>query len=1396
MVGKNSKINMPIKYQPEYDAYWKSSDRVGESSCELGRVADSIVTTCGVGRTLDVGSGEGLLVASLLQRGVDALGLDVSEVVIDRCSKRLPNRFIRGSVLDLPFEDNSFLTVVSTDCMEHLANQDVETALKEMHRVTKRYLFLRLATTPDRDGHWHLTIEGRAWWEKKCFEAGFRKHPDYYKVIPYESLNHEDWQITIILEKIPLQAFAAYPLEALAKERNLHMDMFRESGERSDAHVIRYNLASSYIRQGDRVLDAACGLGYGSYLVAQLGKPVSVAGIDGSQYAVDYANLHFASLDSKLSFRTGLLPDSLKEIEDGFFDAIISYETLEHVESPKKLLSEFYRVLSPGGRLILSVPNDWADETGEDPNPYHLHVYDFEKLKSQLSSLFLLEAIYQQIASGCKKREAENQWHRMPRRLRQVPLDTVLWPDSEWCLMVAMKSPVSSLLPYRESIYGYSQPPLRLLDFEKEYRNPWIVRSMLEFHFRATSQLVLKNLAKEVYKLNRSDSNADAGAALAVAGYQLLNEKDVTAKSVLSFIKKLQPFVNKESVKGHALRWKVSHAYLSAQLLKKIGNLNEALHLLDQVSGASIKDFNPSLGTKIVDAAFEAGIISAGFGDISTARMYWKRGVQRAYDLLKSPLEEFVGDLDFPHEFPSIVAVEFLDSAVRCIKALRWTNLNQNRSSARILVESQSNWKRMLEERWAAMQGMERSIAERDEAIKGQAKMLEERWAAMQAMECLIKEREAWLSNVRRELEHAAGMANERLALLEAAGREVKARDEVIAGQRLLVEERWAAMQGMERSIAERDETIKGQAKMLEERWAAMQAMECLIKEREAWLSNVRRELEHAAGMANERLALLEAAGREVKARDEVIAGQRLLVEERWAAMQAMECLIKEREAWLSNVRRELEHAAGMANERLALLEAAGREVKARDEVIAGQRLLVEERWAAMQGMERSIAERDEAIKGQAKMLEERWAAMQAMECLIKEREAWLSNVRRELEHAAGMANERLALLEAAGREVKARDEVIAGQRLLVEERWAAMQAMECLIKEREAWLSNVRRELEHAAGMANERLALLEAAGREVKARDEVIAGQRLLVEERWAAMQGMERSIAERDETIKGQAKMLEERWAAMQAMECLIKEREAWLSNVRRELEHAAGMANERLALLEAAGREVKARDEVIAGQRLLVEERWAAMQAMECLIKEREAWLSNVRRELEHAAGMANERLALLEAAGREVKARDEVIAGQRLLVEERWAAMQGMERSIAERDEAIKGQAKMLEERWAAMQAMESMIIERDGSIADLAKEREAALSDLTERNALLLHQAEMIDRLKRSLGKRGEVIEDLRAECTLKNTENRELTQLYEKVVSRLSELEGSKLFKLWKLTENVKTKICKLVRG
>jgi ubiquinone/menaquinone biosynthesis C-methylase UbiE len=609
-------------YQAQYDGYWESADRIGESSGDLDRIAEQILMTCGVGRTLDVGSGEGMLVTSLLRRGVDAHGVDVSEVVTARCNGRVQGRFTHGSVLALPFEDDSFQTVVSTDCMEHLAPEDVPKALKEIHRVTSRHVFLQIATTRDRDGHWHLTVEGRAWWETKCFEAGFRKHAAYYKVNPYESLNEDGWQITIVLEKIPEHAHEKYPLSALAAERDLHTDMLRESGSRSDAHVGRYYFSAKFIRPGDAVLDAACGLGYGTHVLRTLTKARSFIGIDGSDYAIDYANHNFG-VDT-IHFRHGLLPDYLANIPDNSVDHVLCFETLEHVQDPVRLLSEFHRLLTPGGRITCSVPHDWSDITGVDPNPFHLHVYNKERFFNELSQFFDIEHFVGQTADRVKQPGGDCVWLKRPRSMVYLDLDQSEI-EAEWFLAVAARSPLGGhKVPYQEQVFSKNEVKAagHALAFERDYSNPWLIRSMVSIGLRTENLDLRKRWAMGVLE-ERSARTADRGAALCVLAYGTLERGcDHAVEWLMSEVDTYLAETECDT-NPTALRWRVSLMFVCGRLALSRAQFDEAIRFFRGVVSSPGDRYSATLLTKPAEAAYLLGLLLASQGRQDEALLAW-----------------------------------------------------------------------------------------------------------------------------------------------------------------------------------------------------------------------------------------------------------------------------------------------------------------------------------------------------------------------------------------------------------------------------------------------------------------------------------------------------------------------------------------------------------------------------------------------------------------------------------------------------------------------------------------------------------------------------------------------------------------------------------------------------
>ena len=147
-------------------------------------------------------------------------------------------------------------------------------------------------------------------------------------------------------------------------------------------HFHRYVFARELVR-GKRVLDAACGEGYGSALLAQAAE--SVEGVDLSVQAIEHARVLFRS--DTLRFKQADCTEL--PFEEGEFDCVVSFETLEHLEQHEKLLREFRRVLKPEGFLLISTPDKaiYTDRL-KNSNEYHLRELYRPEFESLLASEF------------------------------------------------------------------------------------------------------------------------------------------------------------------------------------------------------------------------------------------------------------------------------------------------------------------------------------------------------------------------------------------------------------------------------------------------------------------------------------------------------------------------------------------------------------------------------------------------------------------------------------------------------------------------------------------------------------------------------------------------------------------------------------------------------------------------------------------------------------------------------------------------------------------------------------------------------------------------------------------------------------------------------------------------
>lgn len=159
-------------------------------------------------------------------------------------------------------------------------------------------------------------------------------------------------------------------------------------------HIGRYIFASKFISPEDIILDVACGVGYGVYLLAMKGTR-KVIGIDISKDAIDYAKRSYQNASNNVEFLVGdatNMPINSSEI-----DTLISFETIEHLKDPDTFLMECRRVLKDNGTLILSTPNKYASLKKYVENPYHLNELFIEEIIDKVISLeFEITGIYGQ----------------------------------------------------------------------------------------------------------------------------------------------------------------------------------------------------------------------------------------------------------------------------------------------------------------------------------------------------------------------------------------------------------------------------------------------------------------------------------------------------------------------------------------------------------------------------------------------------------------------------------------------------------------------------------------------------------------------------------------------------------------------------------------------------------------------------------------------------------------------------------------------------------------------------------------------------------------------------------------------------------------------------------------
>jgi 2-polyprenyl-3-methyl-5-hydroxy-6-metoxy-1,4-benzoquinol methylase len=148
-------------------------------------------------------------------------------------------------------------------------------------------------------------------------------------------------------------------------------------------HLVVYEWIGARVA-GQRVIDMACGEGYGSEVLSR--SAASVIGVDANPEAYEHARLRYVR--SNLRFERGIV-----EIhgEPGAHDAVVFLQTIEHVRDPVGVLEHFRSLLAPGGTAYVSTPNVLTlapAGAAKSSNPWHVREYRAGEFRGLCASVF------------------------------------------------------------------------------------------------------------------------------------------------------------------------------------------------------------------------------------------------------------------------------------------------------------------------------------------------------------------------------------------------------------------------------------------------------------------------------------------------------------------------------------------------------------------------------------------------------------------------------------------------------------------------------------------------------------------------------------------------------------------------------------------------------------------------------------------------------------------------------------------------------------------------------------------------------------------------------------------------------------------------------------------------